>query len=88
MQASPPYPATKPPVHYDGAYSPPPNKYPIRGGPGMGGMGPGGMPGGPPPFDEDAYGRSARYRELPPHRMPQYEDEILGKVIFFFDYDF
>ncbi|XP_075159331.1 uncharacterized protein LOC142232406 isoform X2 [Haematobia irritans] len=33
---------------------------------------------GPPltHYDEvDPYGRSARYRELPPHRMPQYEDE-------------
>ncbi|KAM7350581.1 uncharacterized protein ACRADG_009139 isoform 2-T4 [Cochliomyia hominivorax] len=29
-----------------------------------------------PHYDEiDPYGRSARYRELPPHRMPQYEDE-------------
>ena len=25
--------------------------------------------------DVDPYGRSTRYRELPPHRMPQYEDE-------------
>ncbi|XP_061390619.1 zinc finger CCCH domain-containing protein 18-like [Musca vetustissima] len=25
--------------------------------------------------DIDPYGRSARYRELPPHRMPQYEDD-------------
>lgn len=33
------------------------------------------------PFEEDAYGRSMRYRELPAHRMPQYEDEIMaGKV--------
>lgn len=33
------------------------------------------------PHDEDAYGRSMRYRELPPDRMPQYEDEIIaGKV--------
>lgn len=31
-----------------------------------------------PPHDEDAYGRSMRYRELPPDRMPQYEDEIMG----------
>ncbi|XP_037821340.1 zinc finger CCCH domain-containing protein 18 isoform X1 [Lucilia sericata] len=33
---------------------------------------------GPPltHYDEvDPYGRSTRYRELPPHRMPQYEDE-------------
>ncbi|XP_013107297.2 zinc finger CCCH domain-containing protein 18 isoform X2 [Stomoxys calcitrans] len=33
---------------------------------------------GPPAahYDEvDPYGRSARYRELPPHRMPQYEDD-------------
>lgn len=29
-----------------------------------------------PSFDEiDLYGRSSRYRELPPHRMPHYEDE-------------
>lgn len=29
-----------------------------------------------PHYDEvDPYGRSTRYRELPPHRMPQYEDE-------------
>lgn len=34
-------------------------------------------------YEEDAYGRS-RYRELPPHRMPQYEDEIMGKVISLF----
>lgn len=27
-------------------------------------------------LDEDPYGRLPRYRELPPHRMPQYEDEI------------
>lgn len=40
----------------------------------------------PPMYEEDPYGRSLRYRELPPHRMPQYEDEIIaGKVgIFFF----
>uniref|UniRef100_A0A034WMK5 Zinc finger CCCH domain-containing protein 18 n=1 Tax=Bactrocera dorsalis TaxID=27457 RepID=A0A034WMK5_BACDO len=25
--------------------------------------------------DVDSYGRSTRYRELPPHRMPQYEDD-------------
>ncbi|XP_055842316.1 zinc finger CCCH domain-containing protein 18 isoform X2 [Episyrphus balteatus] len=32
---------------------------------------------GPPPIydDLDPYGRSARYRELPAHRMPHYEDE-------------
>lgn len=58
--------------HYDGAYSPPPVKYPPRPIAVGGG-------GAPPPFDEDPYGRSARYRELPPHRMPQYEDEIIGK---------
>ncbi|XP_030382055.1 zinc finger CCCH domain-containing protein 18 [Scaptodrosophila lebanonensis] len=30
----------------------------------------------PPPYEDvDAYGRMARYRELPPHRMPQYEDD-------------
>lgn len=38
----------------------------------------------PGPYEEDPYGRM-RYRELPPHRMPQYEDEILaGKVVFLF----
>ncbi|XP_055704852.1 zinc finger CCCH domain-containing protein 18 isoform X2 [Phlebotomus papatasi] len=26
-------------------------------------------------MEEDAFGRTQRYRELPPHRMPQYEDE-------------
>lgn len=31
---------------------------------------------GPPMmYDEDPYGRTVRYRELPPHRMPQYEDD-------------
>ncbi|KAH8421420.1 hypothetical protein KR009_006362 [Drosophila setifemur] len=30
----------------------------------------------PPPYEDvDAYGRMARYRELPPHRMPHYEDD-------------
>ncbi|KAH8339674.1 hypothetical protein KR074_002423 [Drosophila pseudoananassae] len=29
----------------------------------------------PPYEDVDAYGRMARYRELPPHRMPHYEDD-------------
>ncbi|XP_067638139.1 zinc finger CCCH domain-containing protein 18 [Eurosta solidaginis] len=30
----------------------------------------------PSPYDDiDSYGRTTRYRELPPHRMPQYEDE-------------
>uniref|UniRef100_W8BZ13 Zinc finger CCCH domain-containing protein 18 n=1 Tax=Ceratitis capitata TaxID=7213 RepID=W8BZ13_CERCA len=37
------------------------------------------FPRGPPipsTYDDvDSYGRSTRYRELPPHRMPQYEDE-------------
>ena len=29
-----------------------------------------------PPYEEvDPYGRTTRYRELPAHRMPQYEDE-------------
>lgn len=32
-----------------------------------------------PPFEEDPYGRVPRYRELPSHRMPQYEDDDLGK---------
>lgn len=64
------YPLPRGPPHYD---SPPHAKYPPRPL----------MPllGGPPPFEEDPYGRaSARYRELPPHRMPQYEDEVIGKV--------
>lgn len=32
----------------------------------------------PPPavYEEDAYGRTIRYRELPAHRMPQYEDDM------------
>lgn len=47
-----------------GAYSPPP-KY--------------GMPRpAPVPYEEDSYGRSMRYRELPAHRMPQYEDEVMA----------
>lgn len=46
-----------------GAYSPP-HKYGIP------------RP-APVPFEEDPYGRSVRYRELPAHRMPQYEDEIM-----------
>lgn len=30
----------------------------------------------PPQYDDvDAYGRMTRYRELPPHRMPHYEDD-------------
>lgn len=30
----------------------------------------------PMPYEDvDVYGRMARYRELPPHRMPQYEDD-------------
>lgn len=32
----------------------------------------------PVPYEDDPYGRSMRYRELPAHRMPQYEDEIMG----------
>ena len=46
-------------------YSPPP-KY-SRGAP------------GPGHFEEDPYGRVPRYRELPPHRMPHYEDDDLSK---------
>jgi len=31
-------------------------------------------------YEEDQYGRMPRsYRELPPHRMPHYEDEEIGK---------
>lgn len=63
------YPLPRGPPHYD---SPPHVKYPPR--PLMP------LVGGPPPFEDDPYGRSARYRELPPHRMPQYEDEIIAKV--------
>lgn len=58
------------PGHHVNAYSPPP-KYPP---PRIGGV----------PFDEGPYeaARSLRYRELPPHRMPHFEDEIIGdKVI-------
>lgn len=49
------------------AYSPPPqpHKYGIPRPPQI-------------PYEEDPYGRSMRYRELPPHRMPQYEDEIMA----------
>lgn len=46
-------------------YSPPP-KY-SRGAP------------GPGHYEEDPYGRVPRYRELPPHRMPHYEDDDLSK---------
>lgn len=43
----------------------------------------------PGAFEEDPYGRSIRYRELPPHRMPQYEDEIIaGKVCLCIDVPF
>lgn len=38
------------------------------------------MPYPHPHPEDDPYGRSAaRYRELPPHRMPQYEDDAGGK---------
>lgn len=70
------------PMHHPGgpkrAYSPPhphphqhqhPRNMPPRPGP------------GPVPFDDDPYGRSLKYRELPPHRMPQYEDEIIKRRI-------
>lgn len=56
-----------------GNYSPPHRNMPPRGA--------------PPPqaqYEEDPYGRSMRYRELPPHRMPQYEDEIIGGKVRFF----
>lgn len=34
------------------------------------------------PYDEvDAYGRTTRYRELPAHRMPHYEDDRRSKPI-------
>lgn len=61
-----------PPYEVGGPYSPP-TKY--RGGPPVIVGPPAGVPGGPPPYEEDAFGRQPRYRELPPHRMPQYEDE-------------
>lgn len=58
-------PIAPPPVHHPyGPYSPPARLPPGRMA--------------PPPFEEDAYGRSMRYRELPPHRMPQYEDEMIA----------
>lgn len=66
-----PFPVNRPPIpipghhaNMGGAYSPPPKYGPGRPA--------------PPPYEEDAYGRSIRYRELPPHRMPQYEDDIIG----------
>lgn len=64
----PPYGGRPMPVHHPnkGNFSPP-HKY---------GMPPRPAP-APAPYDEDPYGRSLRYRELPPHRMPQYEDEIM-----------
>ncbi|EAT48813.1 AAEL000177-PA [Aedes aegypti] len=34
---------------------------------------------GPAAFEEDAFGRTHRYRELPSHRMPQYEDDDPSK---------
>lgn len=50
---------------YDAYGAPPSSKY--------------GRPAAPPAFEEDAFGRTTRYRELPSHRMPQYEDEDLSK---------
>jgi nuclear protein NHN1 len=45
-------------------FSPPPQKYPrVAAG----------------HFEEDPYGRVPRYRELPAHRMPHYEDDDLNK---------
>lgn len=75
------------PMHHQAGpkkpYSPPPHPHqqqhphrmPPRPGPGPG-PGP-----GPVPFEDDPYGRSLRYRELPPHRMPQYEDEMIKRRI-------
>lgn len=62
----PPYAGRPMPMHHPakGAYSPP-QKYGIPPRP------------APAPYEEDPYNRSMRYRELPPHRMPQYEDEIM-----------
>lgn len=54
------------PNPYDAPYSPPQR-----------------IPRAPPVMlEEDPYGRVPRYRELPPHRMPQYEDEIPTVCIF------
>lgn len=62
----PPYSGGRPPmpIHHPnkGNFSPP-HRMPPRAA--------------PAPYEEDPYGRSLRYRELPPHRMPQYEDEIM-----------
>lgn len=50
-----------------GAYSPPP-KYAARMA--------------PAPYEEDPYAaRAMRYRELPPHRMPHFEDEVIGDKV-------
>ncbi|XP_017051851.1 zinc finger CCCH domain-containing protein 18 isoform X2 [Drosophila ficusphila] len=49
------------PLQYS-VYGPPPDRY--------------GRQYMPPQYEDvDAYGRMARYRELPPHRMPHYEDD-------------
>lgn len=62
---SPPF--ARQPGHHGGAYSPP-QKYPL-----------GRIA---PPYDEEAYAaRNSRYRELPPHRMPHFEDEMLGDKV-------
>lgn len=63
MQATPPF-ERIPRERPRFDYSPPP-KYSRGGAPGH--------------FDEDPYGRVPRYRELPAHRMPHYEDDDLSK---------
>lgn len=68
--SSPPYGRPVPPGHHAGAYSPPPKFAPRMGPP---------IP--VAPFEEDAYGRQMRYRELPAHRMPHFEDEIIGDKV-------
>lgn len=77
------------PVHHPGpknAYSPPPHQHQHQHPHKYGNMpprGPGAPGPGPAPFNEDhdPYGRSLRYRELPAHRMPQYEDEMIKRRI-------
>ncbi|XP_023032881.1 zinc finger CCCH domain-containing protein 18 [Drosophila willistoni] len=57
------------------ASPPPPNAYSVFGPPLPERYGSRGQYMPPPYEDVDAYGRMARYRELPPHRMPHYEDD-------------
>lgn len=63
LQATPPY-ERAPRERVRYDYSPPPQKF-ARPAAGH--------------FEEDPYGRVPRYRELPAHRMPHYEDDDLNK---------